>query len=187
MAIIVLQHTVADNYQVDPNYSIILSGMILAGSLIGLNSFGYVQLAGLTNPLAIAGDSLANEYHTTPYSADLVISPNGHTRWTQNSVANYFNETVASGMMTAYTTGGRFATDQYVNSAVYTPGAVLYSNGSGLFTSVNGGSARTVGYVAAVPAEFPSGVPGTDVIPGVVNTADNSISLGTYLIVQLSI
>lgn len=187
MSIIVLQHTIADNFDVDPTYDPTLNGPIYAGTLVGLNSSGYLKLAGLADALGIAGDSIADEYKTTAYSADLVISPTGAKRWTQNSVANYFNETVASGKMTVYTTGGLFATDQYVTTASYTPGTTLYSNASGLFTSVNGGSARPVGYVSKVPQEYASGVPGVDVVPGVTASVDNSISLGKYLFVQLSI
>lgn len=182
MAIIVKQAGITDNFDVDPNYSISGSGAIYAGMLVTLNSSGYVAKAGAANALGIAGDAIASEYQTTAFSADLVISPTGKTRWTQNRVENYFDETAASGKMTVYTGSGRFATDQFVTGASYVPGEKLYSNGSGKFTRTDPGSGRVVGYVLEVAHEEPSGVPGAD-SPAV----SGSMSLGTYLTVQLSI
>jgi len=181
MAIIVLQHTVADNFNVDPAYSIPVSGRIPAGTLVGLTSAGFVKKAGATDALGIAGDSLSDEYRTTPLSADLIISPSGAKRYTQNRVDNYFNETLASGKMTVYTAGGLFGTSEYVLNLTYTPGLPLFSN-AGLFTVTNPGSGRAVGYVRSAPGEYPSGVPGVD-----APSAQNSISLGRFLFVQLSI
>lgn len=182
MAIIVLQHTVADNFLVDPDWSVSVDGSIYAGSLVGLDATGYVKLAGLTDPLGVAGDSIADEYKTTAYSAELIISPTGAKRWTQNRVENYFNETLASGKMTVYTTGGLFGTTEYDTAQTYVPGTKLYSTSAGKFTNQDGGSARIVGYVSKAPNAYPSGVPGVD-SPAV----ENSMSLGTYLFVQLSI
>lgn len=182
MSIIVLQHTVADNFDVDPDWAISTDGRISAGSLVGLDSTGYVKKAGLTDALGIAGDSLSDEYQTTAYSAELIISPAGAKRWTQNRIDNYFNETLASGKMTVYTTGGLFGTTEYVAGLTYVPGTRLYSNAVGKFTNVDGGSARSVGYVSKAPGHYPSGVPGVDA-PSVAN----SMSLGQYLMVQLSI
>jgi hypothetical protein len=180
MAIIVLQHTVADNFDVDPNWTVTSDGPVYAGSLVGLDSNSYVKLAGVNDALGIAGDSIADEYKTGAYSAELVISPSGKKRWTQNRIDNYFDETAASGKMTVYTTGGRFGTDQFVTGLTYTPGTAVYSNGSGLFTSSV--TTRKVGYVLVVPGDYPSGVPGAD-----APSADLSMSLGDYLFVQLSI
>ena len=182
MSIIVLQHTVADNFEVDPDWAVSTDGRISAGTLVGLDSTGFVKKAGLTDALGIAGDSLSDEYQTTPYSAELVISSKGARRWTQNRIDNYFNETLASGKMTVYTVGGLFGTTEYVHNLSYTPGAKLYSTSAGLFTPSDAGSARVVGYVSKAPSAYPSGVPGVD-SPSVAN----SMSLGTYLVVQLSI
>lgn len=182
MALIVLHHTVADNFEVDPNYSIASSGRIPAGTIVGLTSAGYVKKAGLTDGLGIAGDSISDEYQTTPYSAELVISPSGAKRWTGNRIDNYFNEAVSSGKMTVYTVGGVFATTEYVIGQSYTPGLRLFSTSAGKFTVTDGGTARSVGYVNKAPANYPSGVPGVD-SPSVAN----SMSLGSYLTVQLSI
>lgn len=182
MSIIVLQHTVADNFDVDPAFVVNSTNRVVAGTLVGLNASGYVKAAGLADALGIAGDSISDEYATTAYSADLVISPTGAKRWTQNRIDNYFNETLASGKMTVYTTGGLFGTTEYVLGGTYTPGVQLFSNTAGKFTSVNGGSARPVGYVSKAPGEYPSGIPGVD-----APSVSNSMSLGKYLFVQLSI
>jgi hypothetical protein len=189
MALIVVQHNVVDNFDVDPNYSISSSGRILAGMLVGIDTNGYVQKSQHTAvgvlPLGIAGDSISDEYKTTAYSADLVINPKGAKRWTSNRVSDFYNETLASSKMTVYVGSGRFATDQYVLSDTWTgtQGAKVYSNSVGLFTTnSNSSAARPVGYVVAPPTDYPSGVPGVD-SPAV----ENSMSLGKFLTVHLSI
>jgi hypothetical protein len=189
MALIVVQHDVVDNYPVDPNYSITNSGAILQGAIVGLNSSGYVELAGNTSdgvlPLGIAGDSISNEYRITAYGADLIISAAGAKRWTQPRVSDNYNETLASGMMTVYFGAGRFATDQFVPTDSWTGsfGKAVYSNGDGLFTlSSNGSAARQVGYVVLPPQDYPSGVPGAD-----APSVDLSMSLGQFLTVALSL
>ena len=196
MALIVLQHTVVDNFDVDPTFTVTSANRILAGSLVGLNSSGFVALAGNnggsgTQPLGIAGDSISDEYKTTPYSADLIVGrgvKSGSSylapkRWTSNRVSDFYNETLASGKMSVYTGAGRFATDQYVLTDSFTPGAKVYPNASGLFTVSTGTSARPVGYVLTAPAEYSSGVPGVDD----PTAGEGSMSLGKFLQVQLSI
>lgn len=196
MALIVIHHTIADNFEVDPAYSVSTSGRILAGQIVGLNSSGYVVPADSTNlPLGIAGDSISDEYKTTAFSADLVVSPgrainNGAshtagTRWTSNRVSDMFNETLASGLMTVYIGAGKFASDQYDITRTYVPGNLLYTNASGKFTLSTGSGAvtgRKVGYIAKTTTDYPSGVPGVD-SPSVAN----SMSLGTFLTFHLSI
>ena len=198
MALIVLQHTAVDNYDVDPNYSITSSGRILAGSLVGLDTNGFTQKAGNTSggilATGVAGDSLSDEYRTTAYSAQLIIGrgvqlANGSyaapKRWNSNRVSDNYNETQASGKMSVYIGAGRFATDQYVTTDSWTgsQGKTVYSSASGTFTlSSNGGASRPVGYVLTPPTDYPSGVPTAD--PPV---ADLSMSLGQFLQVSLSI
>lgn len=189
MALIVLQHDVVDNFDVDPNYSISSSGRILAGAIVGLDSNGYVALADKTTTgvlaLGIAGDSISDEYRITTYGADLIISPKGAKRWTSPRVSDFYNETLASGKMTVYFGGGRFATDQYLGSDSWTTsrGKAVYSNAVGQFTlSSNSSASRQVGYVAAPPTDYPSGVPGVD-SPSV----ENSMSLGQFLTVHLNL
>jgi hypothetical protein len=224
MALIVIHHTIADNFDVDPQYSVATNGRILQGMLVGLNANGFVNRAGnnasapasvsasddtdgtsannYVLPLGIAGDSLSDEYRESAYAADLVI---GHgrqvngayvapMRWTSNRVSDFYNETLASGKMTVYIGSGRFATDQYDASQTYYVGQPLYpadstnlpgvsNSTSDFFTNQsNSSNARRVGYVAAVPTAYPSGVPGVD-SPSV----ETSMSLGTFLTVILSI
>lgn len=189
MALIVIQHNVVDNFDVDPAYSVAINGRLIAGTIVGLNSSGFVAHAQDTAlgvlPLGIAGDSISDEYKTTAYAADLVINPKGGKRWTSNRVSDFYNETLASSLMTVYIGSGRFATDQYLVSDTWTGsyGAKVYPNGQGLFTlGNNGAAARSCGYVVAPPSAYPSGVPGVD-SPSVLN----SMSLGTFLTVHLSI
>ena len=198
MALIVLQHTAVDNYDVDPNYDISTSGRILAGSLVGLDTNGFVKKAVNTatgaTPMGIAGDSISDEYRTTPYSTQLIIGrgqklANGTykapKRWNSNRASDVYNEALASGKLSVYIGAGRFATDQYVTSDTWTgkQGAKVYSNAAGLFTlDSNTSAARPVGYVISAPGEYPSGVPGAD-----APVADGSMSLGKFLQVSLSI
>jgi hypothetical protein len=196
MSLVVYHQTIADNFDVDPNYFTDSGSVgILAGTLVGLNTSpftpttGYaVPASGALNaasaPVGLAGDSIESTYKTTAYSAQVVISGSGATAWTQNNVANYFNETLASGKITVYTVGGVFATDQYVGNTLYVPGMALYAasgTNTGLFTTVDPGGGRRVGYVKAAPAQIPSGVPGSG-----SNSVNGSLALGTYLTVILN-
>ena len=202
MALIVLQQTIADQYPVDPAIT-----ELVAGTIVGLNTLGqatnnpsYVS----TTTIGIAGDTISSTTGGSVYSADLLISPGGAQRWTSNRVSDFFNETVASGYITVYIGSGKFVTDQFDNSS-FVPGTKLYSttgtiagenwgptpetiNYPGLFTSTSNG--RLVGYVAASPSLYPSGVPGTDVqgstsLPG--NSITGSAWAGEYLTVILDI
>lgn len=193
MALIVIQHSVVDNFDVDPSQDP-KTNPIYAGMLVGLNTSGYVdnaQSVGASGvqPLGIAGDSIADEYRTTAYSAELIINPKGAKRWTSNRVSDFYNETLASGKMTVYFGGGRFATDQYATGDNWTnsQGKKVYPDDSGLFTLSTGTSARPVGYVVKPPSGYPSGVPGVDTDPVFGAAVENSMSLGTFLTVHLSI
>lgn len=188
MALIVLQHSTVDAFDVDPDFAVTSNNRILAGTIVGINSDGYVSFpnnsASGIAPLGIAGDSISNEYQTTAYSAELVISPTGATRWTGNRVSDMFNETIASGKITVYFGSGKFATDQFAGGDNFYPGRALYSTSGGIITTTAGsnGLSRVIGFVAAAPAEYPSGVPGVD-SPSV----DNSMSLGRYLKIHLNV
>lgn len=185
MALIVLQHSVVDAFDVDPAYSVASSGRILAGTLVGLNSSGFLaKSSSSVQPLGIAGDSISDEYQTTAYTTNLVISPTGAKRYTSNRVSDMFNEALASGKMTVYIGSGKFATNIYsVNDSWSSNlGAKVYTDATGNFTLSTATNSRVVGYVKAAPTAYPSGVPGVD-SPSV----KNSMSLGTFLTVILSI
>lgn len=152
MALIEIYHVVADFYDVDAT----LSAGILEGMAVGLVASGDKSVVakgdGATvQAIGLAGDSFrTDEGKTTPYSADLVIganspvaSPTPNLRWSQNKVSDFFNETAASGKMTVYTSGGKFATDQFVDLGTadsYEIGEKLYA-ADGLLTNVPAGDA----------------------------------------------
>ena len=172
MALIEIYHVVADQYP------IAASQTIREGMAVGLNIDGEAEASDDTAQIfGIAGDntvvSATNANKSTPYSANLTIGASGaSTKWTENRVSDAGNESNASGMMTVYTGGGKFATDQYAD-VTFVVGNALYSDANGQLTNVDGGGS-IVGTVVAVPTAYPSGVPGT-------TTADGSLSLGTFL------
>lgn len=185
MSLIVIHHTVADNFDVDPAYSISSSGRLVAGMLVGLTTTGYVSKPStLIRPLGILGDSVSDEYKTTAYSEQVVIAPSSR-RYTSNRVSDLFNESLASSKVTVYIGSGVFATDQYDDGpGTWTVGAPLYADADGEFvdSAGSGALAQSVGYVKKAPTNYPSGVPGAD-----TGSVNGSNSLGTYLTVFLSL
>lgn len=188
MGLIEIYHVVADMIEVDPDFTT----DIVEGMVVGLTTSGTKTVAapsatgGVTNAYGIAGDTQSSSQTGTPYSADLVIgahgpvtNPTAKTQSSQNRVSDFFNETLASGLITVYTGGGKFATDQYNTAASWTVGAaVQVSATAGIVTT--GGGGATLGVVVETPKAYPSGVPGTD-------TADGSLSLGNYLTFKLTV
>ncbi len=177
MALIVLQHNIADQYTVTVDYAT----AIKSGSLVGLDADGNIDLPSATQaPIGVAGDSVNTGAGGSVYSADLVIGAGGATRSTSNRVSDFFDETKASGFMTVYTGSGKFATTEYVAGS-YTPGTSLYSDVAGKFMASSGAGllALQVGYVSKDVSAVESGVPGVDV--------NSSMTLGDFLTVILSI
>lgn len=175
MALIEIYHVVADMYAVDPDWTTAIN----EGEWVALTTSGtsvYAQRAdGSTDRvIGVAGDTMSNTTPGTPYAAQLVVNAAGATRWTQNRVSDFFNETLASGKITVYTGGGKFATDKFVGAGAFAAGTELYVSTAGLLTSVDAGNSQVVAVSVAAAAAYPSGVPGTD-------TTDGSLSLGDYL------
>jgi hypothetical protein len=193
MALLVQHFTVVDSFDVDPTATIASNNYIVAGMVVGLNSSNYLSRPSASvYPLGIAGDSWTNEYQTTAYSAQLVVSAGGARRWTTNRVSDMFNEALASGKLTVYIGSGVFATDQYLKAGqTWTVGAPVYATSEGQFTSSVGSSflTRPVGYVKAAPTSYPSGVPGADTDPvfGAATQNGTTMSLGQFLTIHLSI
>jgi hypothetical protein len=180
MALIVEYHVVADMYAVG-------ASEIAQGMLVSFGANGIVASPNGTDlAIGIAGDAaLSSEGKTTAYSAELTIGANGQgTRFTENRVSDFYDETTASQKITVYNGGGKF----WVSSDLLDGGVTL---AAGEFMRVgatngywlDGGTSAvgdTVAIAAGTVAGYDSGVPGTD-------TASGSISLGDYFPVILRI
>lgn len=182
MALIVEYHVVADMYPI--------GGNITAGMLVSFNAAGdgTVVASPINTALAIgvAGDSaLAAEGQTTAYSDTVVTGANGaHTRWTENRVSDFYDETMASDKITVYNGGGKF----WISSDLFDAGNVI---AAGEFLQVGAVTAGewdddgtnavgdTVAIAVGAAQAYPSGVPGTDV--------RGSITLGDFVPVVLRI
>ncbi len=178
MAIIVEQHVVADHYPVGGT-------AITAGMLVSFTSSLVIPAVnGTTTAIGVAGDSaLTSEGQTTAYSAQVTIGANGAaTRWTENRVSDFYDETKASQRVTVYTGGGKFwiSTDLIDSSAAIATGNLMQVGGtSGYWASGAGtGPNDHVGTAVSTTTAYPSGVPGTD-------TTDGSITLGNFIAIIL--
>jgi len=175
MAIIPIQHVIADNLPVDPDWSFAINGTIQAGTAVDIGTGGFVRLVNVAGAraLGLAGDNLMNAGGGTPYSTALTVGAGGNrTRSTENRVSDFFDETLASSLLTVYHGGGRFASDQTVAGLTFTPGDLLYASAVGTISNV-AGAGIVLGVCIAAPGAYPSGVPGTDV--------SGSITLGDYI------
>ncbi len=227
MALIEVFHVVASQYPVTT-----ASGTdIPQGRLVTLDAAGTVQLCldGDTTtgpwPVGIAGDSRSDG--TTSYTPEsgsplnaqdgltkatdldgsLILGAYGDSqRFTQNRVADNYNEVLASGKMTVYHSGGEFWTDQYevthtTAATTFVPGFGVYASSVaanlGMFTdelgappATAGDQGQTVGIALTSPTGYPSGVPGTgpdSVGFSALPEGGNSLSWGNFLHVKLSI
>ena len=231
MALIEVFHVVASQYPIDANNTT----DIPQGRLVTLTSAGQVALADANTGTVVAGDPLTigiagdtRSSGTTSFtpesgsplntqqgitketalSGSLILGAYGDAqRFTQNRVADNFNEVLASGKMTVYHSGGEFWTDQYEvtrdggGTAVFTPATACFASpastatNQGLFTdevvieTANGEDAF-VAVTLTSPTGYPSGVPGTgpnadgfQALP----EGGNSLSWGNFLHVKLII
>ncbi len=185
MALVVIQHDIADQYPVASDFS----GDLVAGTLVGLDVDGNIAIAESSiDPIGIAGDTISSDSGGSAYSVDLVISPGGATRSTSNRVSDFFDETKASGFMTVYVGSGKFGTDQFKedDSDGFIPGTQVFTTSAGKFCGTSDkDNNRPCGYVAKAPTKFPSGVPGTDIESSM--SLPGSLTLGEFLTVILSI
>jgi hypothetical protein len=165
--LIEVYHVVAGEYPVDPDFA----ADTMRGNLVMLDSAtGLVGLCDATHlPIGLAGDSQSNTTAGTAYHANLVIGADGaYLRSTQNRVADAFNESLASGKLTVYSSGGVFRVTTYkaADEASLTPGTALYPAASGEISitkaglDLAGGAYLPVGQVLEAPTYFQSGVPG---------------------------
>ena len=218
MALIEVFHVVASQFPIDATNTT----DIPQGTCVTLDVNGQVALAdaatatvvtvgvsgdsrsqGTTSYTPESGSSLSRDPATSLEGA-LVIGAYGDAqRFTQNRVADNYNEVIASGKMTVYHGGGEFWTDQYEivdddgsTATTYTPATYLYASASTSITGSNGGkftdddtgSKLIVGLTLTSPTAYPSGVPGTGVNAvgfSALPEGGNSMSWGTFLHVRL--
>ncbi len=224
MALIEVFHVVASELPIDADDTT----NIPQGVLVGLNTSGQVALCdGDTMfPVGIAGDTrstgttsftpesgsaLSRDPTSSPFEGALVLGALGASvRFTQNRVADNYNEVLASGKMTVYHSGGEFWTDQYeltqangTTANTFAAGTRLYASGAGetvgtlggesvaragRFTEEAGTFLMIAGLTLTGPLTYPSGVPGTDVgfASGLGGSEGaNSIQWGQFLHVKL--
>ena len=226
MALIEVFHVVASQYPIQTASTT----DIPQGRLITKDANGEVVLAleaatsTATWPIGIAGDSRSDGTtsftpesgsplnqqdgltKTTDLEGSLILGAYGDAqRFTQNRVADNFNEVLASGKMTVYHSGGEFWTDQFevtsgAGATVFTPGSVVQTSTTaaniGMFTDEVTAAAladandHTVGLALTSPTGYPSGVPGTG--PNAVGfqalpEGGNSLSWGNFLHIKLTL
>jgi len=186
MALKEIYHTVASVLPIDADNATVIA----SGRLVTLDANFQVMLPAAGDyPVGIAGDTRTQTPFTNavrnPESANLILGSYqtttlGSTRYTQNRVADNYNETLASSEMTVYHGAGEFWTDQYdPDVATWPPAAPLYDLQAGANAGMWSTTASTVisGLLLGDPQALPSGVPGTDV--------QGSITWGTFIHLRL--
>ena len=180
MALIVEYHVVADMYPVGDT-------AISAGMLVSMTAGVIVPSAADPDQqsFGIAGDNrLSAEGQTTAYSDQLTIGAGGAgSRWTENRVSDFYDETLASQKITVYNGGGKFwiSNDLFDNDGASCAGGLLIGLGTiaGDWTDTAVTDDDVCGLCVGASQAYPSGVPGTDV--------SGSITLGNYVPVVLRI
>jgi hypothetical protein len=218
MALIEIFHIVASQFPIDAtNTTDIPQGSLVtldangqaaladesAGQVVAVGIAGDSRSQGTTSYTPESGSSLSRDPVTTLEGALIIGAYGDAQRFTQNRVADNYNEVIASGKMTVYHGGGEFWTDQYEivdndgsTATTYTPATFLYASDSTSITGSNGGkftddldtNSHVVGLTLTSPTGYPSGVPGTGVNAvgfSALPEGGNSMSLGTFLHVQL--
>ncbi len=224
MALIEVFHVVATELSVDASGPDIPQGLIVTldddGQVVAADSADQIQPGGAM-PIGIAADSLSDGSTSfTPESNSalsrnpkgtltgaLVIGALGaQQRFTQNRVADNFNEVLASGKMTVYHSGGEFWTDQYEvvhadgnTIASYHPAAPLYASQGGEILHAAGDVVERsgrftdqvlgllVGWTLTDVTSYPSGVPGTETGFNSLPEGGNSLTWGNFLHIKLDL
>ena len=167
MALIPIYHLVPAKAAVDPSSNEISMGMCVA--LNGANGVRRVQGGDHGKVYGISGDNytVSGTNYSLPGALPAHVGATGaHATW-QNRVSDMWNETMASGMMTVYHSGGEFATDMFVNvnmdatkvghylKADEATGKLAYDNPTK--------TANSIAVLTRAAGAYPSGVPGTDI------------------------
>jgi len=215
MALIPIYNVVADMYYVDPDWVDNDNGPIIEGQWVMLTTITNATGTGMpiedlydsffavyatvatgaqdTRTIGVAGDTESNTTAGSAYAngtyvagaLGAVINSSGARRQLQPRVSDMYNETAASGKITVYHSGGKFATDQL--EAGFTTadtaalvGHELYVGATGKLQSTDAGNGQIVATLVGPLNAYPSGVPGTD-------TLDGSMSLGDFLVFKMEI
>jgi hypothetical protein len=115
----------------------------------------------------------------------VTIGANGAgSRWTENRVSDFYDETTASQKITVYNGGGKFWISDDLAAGGFTPaaGQVVEAGAVGTwqaYTTVNAALGLSVGATQG----YDSGVPGTDT----TNGSGGSMTLGDYFPIVLRI
>lgn len=177
MALIEEFHVVADEYVVDSSVTNLIEGMWVMISNTGPSLGNAVIATGAsgTRTIGVSGDTKSTSISGLPATNNSFIGATSTSTAFVNRVSDSFDETKASGKVTVYHSGGKFATNQYVTAPTlpYAPGLPLYVSAGGLATSDASANAQIVATLVTVPGPFASGVPGIDI--------NGSITLGNYL------
>lgn len=145
----------------------------------------------------------------SPAKGALVMGSWGdQERFTQNRVADNYNEVFASGKMTVYHSGGEFWSDQFLLSdggtdlvSSYTAGSPLFMSGgtAGKLSAKNPGAGlaneaavfstfkNKVGLILRSYTDYPSGVPGTETPFLHLWEGGNSMTYGKMLLFKLTV
>ena len=160
MALIPLHHVVADELPV-------ADGEILMGTFCGIDADGNVvglevganSTAALA-PLGLAGDTKSDSTAALPTTNGALIHASADKTAFVNRVSDMFDETKASGLMTVYHSGGKFATniysDQDTTTADWAPGDMLYWDAG---AGINNAGTGTAIAIVLDHGEFPSTAP----------------------------
>lgn len=179
MALVEEFHVVADEFDLNASVTVI------EGDIVMFNGSAEIILAtngASSRPIGIAGDTSST---TTCGMPGVTIGGSGGTavgnKGFSNRASDPFNESTASGKVTVYHGGGKFATDRYVAapSPSWASALPLYSDSVGQWTTAVSTATVVCGVCAAAPAAYRSGIPGTDV--------NGDQSLGTFIELVLSL
>jgi hypothetical protein len=181
MALIELFHVVADEYLINASVT-----DLIEGQFVKLNSSGEVVKAtgaALERAIGVAGDTKSTSMSGLPGIAE---GSGVSGRTFVNRVADSFDETKASGKITVYHSGGKFASNQFVTAPTlaWAVGLPLYIDGSpaadeGKLTTDVSASTQVVATCLKVPGAYASGVPGIDI--------NGDLTLGSYMEFKLEI
>jgi hypothetical protein len=179
MALIPEFHVIADDFPVNASVTDLIEGMFVM-----LNGSGEViKATGVsgTYAIGIAGDTKSTSLSGLPATNDALIGTTSTDTQFVNRVSDMYDETKASGKITVYHSGGKFATNEYETAPTpsWAVGLPLYVSANAKLTTASNGNAQIVAICTNVPADWPSGVPGIDV--------QSSITLGSYVEFKLVI